>query len=354
MLFGTYIIFIFTILIWTHLLLNPEITTDEYTSYNHKELLTYDYTTHLKPNPIYGKTTLPANLYYPLLYTDSLLVNFKYKFNGQVPTTIKGKYKVNITLEGYTIRNEKIQSLWRKKYPSPIIVPVNITKENFSSDRSFSINIDPYLNFIELLKDDNISSQCRLIIRTDLDLVKSNEFGEFNDPYQHEFIVPLTNTFINIDSELKKEYENPITATTTTTTPLSLTSSIIFALFLILCLTVIICLHLLTEPIVKSLKEKIAISIFKKYGTRLIGTLEDPDRHATNPIILKSMEDLIRLSDELIKPIFYHAEKEIKDIKEFYLLTEGKIYIYPFRVDDLSNKPIHQSKSKKASSLASE
>lgn len=340
------IVFIVSILYLIYYTTTPKIQTEDILIYNHTEKLTYSYDVNLKENPIYGPITLEPNRYYPLRYTDSFKIRFDYSYSGQVPTKLTGSYSIYTLLQGFTIREDKVHVLWQKKEDPLLVTNLNKKGQDMDFSEEFLVPLDPYMEFTKLLEEDNISSQYRLVVMVKMDVNKSNDFNSFNDSYEPTFVIPLSNTFIHIESPLETKNENPVMETETREIPPKTGVIVFLALIGMLSLGGSLYLIFFTKALIKSPKDKKTAQLFKKYGARLIGTLQDPERTNSMTITLQSMEDLVHLSDELIKPIFYHAEKNPSAIKEFYIIHENKIYLYPYETwnTPMTKSPISSSK----------
>lgn len=80
------------------------------------------------------------------------------------------------------------------------------------------------------------------------------------------------------------------------------------------------------DPIVKELKK-----IFKNHGTRLVALDSDtiaPDEHLSK---VHSIDDLVRISDELGKPIVYKHSNDYKENTRFWVFDENRYYVFDLK-----------------------
>jgi len=68
--------------------------------------------------------------------------------------------------------------------------------------------------------------------------------------------------------------------------------------------------------------------IFKKHGERLVALSNDTVLSGSSIYPVKTLEDLIKIADELSKPVLYQAEGPESKLPVFYVLDEPKIYSY--------------------------
>lgn len=85
--------------------------------------------------------------------------------------------------------------------------------------------------------------------------------------------------------------------------------------------------------------EKEIRKIKKKYGEWIVETQTPPKRSKTNVIIVNSLEDLSKVSEELGKPILlYHSSKN--NTYQFYVLEDHLMYQYELKSDEKKNKVV--------------
>jgi hypothetical protein len=78
---------------------------------------------------------------------------------------------------------------------------------------------------------------------------------------------------------------------------------------------------------------------FKAHGKRLVGVEKNLTDEALSACYVHSLEDIIKISDEIERPIFYVFQNDLADIKEFFIIDREKAYLY--RV------PVYQPTDKK-------
>ena len=91
-------------------------------------------------------------------------------------------------------------------------------------------------------------------------------------------------------------------------------------------------LLLFTEPIRKSQFIAKLDKIFKQHGSRLVAlNSELPAASLDNCSIVRSIEDLVRVADEIGKNIMYEYSEDYRDRVHFYVLDDKRTYIYILR-----------------------
>ena len=74
-----------------------------------------------------------------------------------------------------------------------------------------------------------------------------------------------------------------------------------------------------TEP---DAHEKLLNQIFKKHGDRMVALISEVSRSYEFQYEVKSIEDLVRISDEVEKPVLYQYQDDRNGICRFYVLLE--------------------------------
>jgi hypothetical protein len=80
---------------------------------------------------------------------------------------------------------------------------------------------------------------------------------------------------------------------------------------------------------VKKLKK-----IFKKHGTRLVALNSEIIGGEVFQNKVRRMEDLVRVSDELGKPIVYKHSENYKENSKFWVIDENRYYLFELEVEE--------------------
>jgi len=80
------------------------------------------------------------------------------------------------------------------------------------------------------------------------------------------------------------------------------------------------------KPADNALKLKLK-SIFKKHGDRLVSLVDEEFINSTQLVYIKDFEDLVRIADDVCRPIFYRCKDASNDIYTFCVLDERYIYV---------------------------
>lgn len=316
-----------------YLLNTPLIDTKEVTSFKTNSESKLEYQVKLVSNPIYNKEVLESDHTYISAFTDSIDIIFNYKFIGDKPSEIQGEYLITMSMEGYIGKDKDFKSLWIKEYPVISNKKFKVNSKEHEVTEPFSINLSEYLKFVKYLEDElKLSGRKRIVINCSTDVEARVDKGTIKETYTNLMIIPLTKDFYEIEGQLDDRKEVPIKTEEQIIIPMKSNKIIFFVVVIcLLILLLIYCVFLIT-PYTIPANEKIMNMIFKRHGSRMIELdIEIKLLIVDKTVIyLYSFEGLVRISDELVKPIMYTHKELKKDINEFYVIQDDIIYCYDF------------------------
>ncbi len=89
--------------------------------------------------------------------------------------------------------------------------------------------------------------------------------------------------------------------------------------------------------------------IFKKHGNRLVA-LKINIEPAEQYINVRDIEDLVRIADEINKPIMYKYSSTPQEITRFYIIEENTLYLFDLKeyIDSLEKEKAMLIEKKKS------
>lgn len=294
-------------------------------SYNSKGQV--NYSVYLKPNRINEGKIQGENEVYIMEYVDYLDMSFNYDFLGDQAAEISGDYTIAAIIEGYVGNDENRKIIWDKEFPL-------VGKRSFSSKdgqinlkENLKIALQSYNDFgTEIAKETKIESQNIMTVVMNINLKGSTDKGEIEEVIRPSIMFPINAAMFEVSGN--KEFDNPgaIEETIRVAKPLEVNRLIFYSVILgILIIGLIILLKLTQGQSYSDPMEKQLRLIFRKYGDRMVAL--DSDIIASKPRVVRSIEDLIRIADELGKPILYKYSDNYKDMTKFYVINEEEKYV---------------------------
>lgn len=299
--------------------------------YNYTNRFQYTYNVNLKENKYIDEHTLGMgeNAYVTDLI-DTIDLNLNYQYEGSKQTIVKYDYEVIGTLQGIYTYNGIEQRVWTKKYnvlekqenqveDGKILINENLKLDLSSQnalvkqfEQQMGMTIDAKLiltlniNTITIVDDENVTNKYTTPISMDLGKKTTTILGE-NNKEETEYI--------SKEVEINKE-----------------NSKIQIVLAIIVLLVSIIMYRYIvtkTQPInkIKNVYKYELNRILRLCQDKIVQVSAQPDVTATTIIDVKDFGEIIKVSEELFKPILYWASKET-DEAWFYVMSNSVTYRY--------------------------
>ncbi|MDU2673353.1 MAG: DUF5305 family protein [Clostridium sp.] len=274
-------------------------------------------------NSIYDDKKLGENMTYISNYIESINVNFNNIISAEDNVSIKGVYDIYAELTSYNENDNEKQIIWSKAFELVPEKNFEVTGGKYEINEDINIDYNYYNNYAqEIASSSGVSLPVDLNIKIDGSLLIGDKIEE---PINSQITIPLGNNYFNITKSsdidklanqeqdvIKKEDGGSVFG---------------YILGIIICLAIIASINILTKGKKDSENERNIKSIFKSYGSRIVAVKNININNYKNQFNIITKEDIIKLSDELNKPILYKYSREKKDIEEFYIIDEDTIYI---------------------------
>ena len=292
---------------------------------NYEHTGNFNYVVYLKNNSLYGSATIgPGDIIFKNI-TDHIDASFSYRFSSDRKAKVRGDYELSATVK---------TDLWSKNF---VIIPK--TDFNSSSFRiNFPLNISRFDSVVNQIDKELAvrSKKPELIMRCTVHTVAETDAGTIDEFFAHSLVVPLRESVININSNLSASKPGSIKRTEKVVLPpppaaaekkqKSLASTIAIGF-------VFIAFALLTESEQRKIDrtEKIVKGIKKKYSDWIVDSDEAPSAEKIIP--LNSIEDLMKVAEDLGKPVIHTSIREGEHLyfvfdgstQYKYVLGEGKM-----------------------------
>ena len=321
---------------------------------------TFDYTIYLEENSLYKTDTLkpPESTPYvapeqktlgvgpviPYGLVDRMETSYYYDFQASRPVT-EVTQEVTITA---TIDNPEF---WSKTF---VLVPT--TRQPDSLQVDFPIDI-VYLN--ELLnairtETGTAGEAYSLIIEAFVHVTAQTEFGPIDENFTQTLSTELGGGTLVWNEELEMTQEGVITTTHIIPNPnrylglsvggLKMTSLILGLIFLAIFIASLV-FYNQTKPAELPFFEKEALSVGKKYADRIAQASSQTPVASEKIISLGSIEDLVKVADELGKPIMHQPPTTSEKQHTYYVIDGASQYQYIIATQSKERRS-HVGKSK--------
>jgi hypothetical protein len=322
---------IIIILIFSYLIYNEAFNADfeeqKNTVYTYSNKGSINYSVYLKPNKLYNEKVLEEGRLYITEFVDYIDTNLKYEFTGEKSDNIKADYSITAKVQGYATESDKIINIWEKDFPILTNKTINSYENKILIDERVKVNLTDYNSFVKEIKDaSKINCQTNLILSMNINLSGNTEKGEVEDSIITSLEIPLDVAMFEITGNNIVDKPGVIEETVHVHIPVNKVLVIIYGIILIALIISLITLLFFTQTAPeKDPLEKELNKIFKKHGDRLVAL--NSDMSVKNSIEVKSIEDLVKISDETGKPILYKYSEAYKEINKFYVSGNEEIFL---------------------------
>lgn len=306
-------------------------------SYTHKS--STDYKVLLKPNNLYTGDSLGEGQYYIANYVDGIQNTFNYEFKGEAPASIKGYYEIAAVVEGYTVVEKEHITIWKKKFTLVPKTDFAVNDTILPLSETVNIKLSEYSAFAGAIAEESkVQIPLQLKVYMDVNLKADTGKDIAEAKMTPAITIPLDARYFTIAESDEKEVPGSIEETQKIQIPPDKLRIRIYICGLAAMVIMILGLVLFTEPIRKSIFTIKLDKIFKQHGSRLVAlNSELPAASLDNCSIVRSIEDLVRVADEIGRPIMYEYSEDFRDMVHFYVLDDKRTYLYILR--DGINEP---------------
>jgi hypothetical protein len=303
----------------------------------------FDYTIHLKENSLFDTETLkppPVTPYtppppttigvgtiIPYQLVDIMDTSYYYSFRPEYPVEeVTEEITITATLEN--------PELWSRTF---ILVPPTTESGDFRV--SFPIDVNHLNELLGAISDETEipAETYNLIIQADVHTMAETEFGPIDDVFSQTLSSSLGEGTLVWNEELVASESGAITKTKVIPNPnkylglsvdrLRILCAILGGIFLIF-FVISFVLYNKFKPAEPSLTEKEALQAGKKYGQRMAEATSQIPMEGEKIVSMGSMEDLIKVADELGKPVVHQPPSASEKRHAYYVFDGATRYQY--------------------------
>lgn len=287
-------------------------------SYQHKGELNYQ--VRLKPNIIFQESVLgPGKSYYTKI-VDRMDVFLSYQFKGDKEASpLKGAYEVVAVMED--------PEVWQKEYVLVPFTEVFAEGKSLSFRKDFQVNPSFYNDFLKKIneevgvgtKEPKLTVKAKIFVRAD------TPEGTARDNLTPTMTIPLSTGSFKVGGDLTAQKEGALTKKQMVTDPVlkKLKERLVYLLFIPITpgiFMVLLVIFTESRPVVIDRRKRLVDSVNKKYGERMVRVQEDIIPSGEKPAItMNSMEELVKVADELGKPIFFNDSIDPGALPTYYV-----------------------------------
>ncbi len=289
-----------------------------------------DYEVFLEPNILYNEESIQRDQLYITDFIDYINTTLKFNFIGEREAKISGNYDITAVIEGYEVREELERTIWKKEYVLKENKAFNVESDSFGVLEPITIDLNEYSENVDQIKEEvRINSLLKLTIFWNIDIDVENEYGKINKVLTPTMVIPLKETYFEITGDLAIEETGSIDKMTQVEVTYNKYLFILYYFIIIFSASSIVVLYFFTKekPKLEDFDKK-QKEIFRKHGNRLVALNNEVDKPSDGYGQVKSIDDLVRIADEIGQPIMYKYCEDRRKISSFFVMNENKIFFY--------------------------
>lgn len=301
------------------------------TLYNYNNKASVNYEVFLKPNILYEQRSLAEGQIYITEFVDYIKAAFNFEFSGAREADIHGTYEIIAVVAGTTksLEGQDDTIIWQKNF---IITPrktFSVTDKTLSIKEAISLKLDEYNEFAKMVTiASKLDTDIHINVFMNINLTETTDKGTIEEKLSPSMVIPLNSSMFEVTGNLAEERPGNIQETKQIQLPVNKKQVIFYGVILCILISVLIFLVLFTKTAPeKDPLEKMLKLIFKKHGDRLVALNNDLVINTTSANQVKSIEDLVKIADEVGKPIMYKYSQDYKEINNFYVTNGDEIYM---------------------------
>lgn len=315
----------------------PAETAVEYTAYPYTCESKVDYEVHLLPNELYEETSLGPGRAYISALTDYISTEFKFRFIAENDAEIIGEYSVTANIMAQTGQDDHL--VWEKSIP---LLPAETFNFRGKEILLWEEVVVPYYEYValanEIVEEAGFSPQnFNLRVNYNVDLVADTPDGIIEESASPELVVPLRDNVFTVEGSLEGNETGGISAMRWEPVPYfeeAKTGFALLSILMFLCLLIFFQVTVAKEEKNSFVKKRL-FRILKQYRDRIVKCSENIPSPHENILAVASFNDLLKIADELGKPIFYQNGQTGDSLEHLFFVFSDQ-YTYRYILGEIS------------------
>lgn len=332
-----------------------KVVEEKYPVYTYKNKGVINYEVFLKPNMLFSEASIEEGGIYITEFVDHIASTFVYEFSAEDPAYLQGDYEIIVTVEGYSknsgsnqdmLNQNTTKTIWKKDF---VMVPKTVFQ---AKAKTYQISEDVLLDYNEyssfakqVAETTKLSIESRLHATMNIHLKADTGAGIIEEQLIQSITIPFGTASFEIYQHEIGEKTGSIEESRQTQIPPDSKKIFMFGLVSFLMLAAFLFFTFFTQGF--DLDEHVYClkKIIKKHGSRLVAVNTQVDTGHEKLCIVKSIDDLVKLADEVGKPILYRYSPDPLDIDQFLICDDPWLYAYSLKDEISGRKQERQTRS---------
>ena len=304
--------------------------------YKYTNNFQYDYTVNLKPNQYIDKQTLGMNENaYVTSLIDNINLNLNYDYISNEKSTIKYTYNIKGILNGVYTKDGEEQKIWTKEYILKEPTEATTIDEKFEINENIVLDLEEQNNLVKNFEQEmelSIDAKYNIIMEIKSDTTIEDE--KIPNATISTISIDLGKKTTTITGENNKNDTQYISKEIETQTGTSTVKTVLGLIGLIISLLIYRYIFVKTTIMNKTRNEfRMELNrILRLCQDKIVQVSSKMEVDTTNVIDVKDFGEILKVSEELFKPILYWISPR-NDEAWFTVMSHGVTYRYILRKD---------------------
>lgn len=314
-----------------YIVTTPRIKTKELIrySFNHSQGVSYE--VHIKENELFKVLVQEEGNIYIKNIIDYITVNFNTKLQGSEVADLDLEYVLNAKVKGYSSGNDIRTDYWEKDIPLEEKQTIHIEADNLEEKKSIDIRLKEYdtvARNVNKLTGVNLSTE--LVVEMIGNITASTSYGTLVSPIDLKLNIPLQENLIQMVKVEPEDKTDQIAESISYEVEADVKYiGLLVIIIVVLMSGIVYALYIIKEPYPEDMVRNNIKKINKTYGSRMVALDSIPNKTFLHEYQVYSIKDLLVLSEDIKRPIYYvrDAEEIVKEY-EYCVDKDGDIYRY--------------------------
>ena len=307
---------------------NQKYYDKKYTALTYSAKASTNYEVFLLPNQIYSEKSIGENNIYVTKLMDYIDVHFLFEISSDKSAKIKGQYNIIANLTGTLPSLRGTKKILEKEYVLFPDTSFNGEDNLISIKKNIPIKLDNYSNYIDMVKQNlEFGFDNNLSILFSISYELETEEGNVKENVVSVLEIPISERYFEISGNSLAQKKGTIEGVKKDISPLFSKKMMACWVGGGICVIILLFMIIFSAPLIIDPLHKMIKQIFKNYGSRMVGLTGNMDVDTKSWVEVASIEDMVRISDDLSKPILYKKGISIEEVCRFYVIDESDIYI---------------------------
>lgn len=298
--------------------------------YNYTNKFKYDYTVNLIENQFIPTRTFEmSDKAFITDLIDNINMNFYYNYEGSTDSTINYDYQIVGVLSAVYTADGTENKIWEKEDVIKPVVSTAKTGNNVAINENIIIDLKQQNALVKAFEDQmkmSVTANYKVMLKI---TTKTNIEGEeVKNEYMPFVTIDLAKKITSITGESNLEKTEYISKEYTETTEMSVTLLVVNIIIFIGSLALLgAMLKSRTIHIVRNEYRQELNRILRLCQDKIVQVSKDPTPDKENIVDVTDFGEIIKVSEELFKPILYYYNEENEEA-EFCVISNSIVYRY--------------------------